>query len=125
MSACYQAWPRQPIPTDAWLWKVVQSYRFRIPEHINLLEERAFLNYLRRHIKSVDRHRQRFLCVFDSQVVAAVTATPRSSSVRLSRILRRTAGIHLAAGFFPYCAWTRSALNPADAPSRKFSPHGS
>ena len=115
-----RAWPRQPIPTGTWSWHTVQSYSFKHADHINLLEERAFLNYLRRRSLLGHRFRSRFLVVFDSQIVSAVTSKARSSSVRLNRLLRRCAALQLACGFYPFCGWTRSEDNPADAPSRAY-----
>ena len=91
---------------------------FEREEHINLLETRALLNHLRRRATDHTGHWSRFLRILDSQVAQSVSAKGRSSSFQLNRILRRITGVVLAAALFPFYAWTRSELNPSDAPSR-------
>ena len=113
------AWPRLSFATADWDWRDVQSYAFKGGEHINILEARAYLNYLRRRNKRPDRHRKRFLHVLDSQVVTAVVVKGRSSAQKLNNVLRRIAGQVLASRSVPFYAWVRSEDNPADAPSRK------
>ena len=54
------AWPRQPINTLNWKWKVVQRYKYKLPQHINVLELRAYFNYLRLRARSHWLHRTRF-----------------------------------------------------------------
>jgi hypothetical protein len=114
-----RAWPRQSIPMGFWRWSTIQSYEFQIPEHINLLEQRAHLNYLRRRATQPERFRTRYLEIFDNQVITAVNTKGRSSSLRLNRLQRRCAGICHAATFLPFHGWCRSEANPADLPSRK------
>eukprot|EP00971_Amphidinium_carterae_P349822 6491246-Amphidinium_carterae.1 len=114
-----RAWPRHPIPTSQWIWSQIQSYSFTHAQHINLLEERAWFNYLRRRALQNSSFRTRFLSVFDSQVVAAVNTKSRSSSLQLNRLLRRCSGLLLACGFWPLTGWCRSEMNPADRPSRR------
>ena len=114
-----RAWPRQSIPMGFWKWSTIQSYEFHIPEHINLLEQRAHFNYLRRRATQPDRYRSRFLEIFDNQVITAVNTKGRSSSIRLNRLQRRCAAICLVAALYPFHGWCKSDANPADLPSRR------
>ena len=115
------AWPRQPINTLGWKWKTIQRYRYRKDSHINELELRTFLNYLRWRARRRDRHRARFLSISDSQVTVSVQAKGRSSSIRLNAVLRRVAGISIACDMRAAAGWTKSEWNPADAPSRHYA----
>ena len=72
-----RAWPRHSFAAKDWVWRTIQSYDYRVREHINILEERSYLNYLRRRSLQVGRHRMRFLHVFDSQAATAVSVKGR------------------------------------------------
>ena len=111
-------WPRQWVDTRAWRWRKEQSYEFEHAEHINALECRALFNYVRRRACDRVLHRSRWLHVVDSQVTQSAASKGRSSAQSLNRILKRLAGVIVAAAFFPSYAWTRSEYNPSDAPSR-------
>ena len=111
-------WPRQCVDTRAWQWRTEQSYSFDLSEHINALECRALFNFVRRRACDPVQHRSRWLHILDSQVTQSAAAKGRSSAQSLNRILKRLAGLLVAANLYPYYAWTRSELNPSDAPSR-------
>ena len=114
-----RAWPRQSINTYQWEWRIVQSYEFKKPAHINCLEVRAVLNYLRYRSRNSARYNSRFLLIVDSQVTASVMAKGRSSSQQLNVLLRRVSGLMLLCGFRLVVGWTHTEWNPADKPSRK------
>ena len=101
-----------------WQWQTVQRYPWRDAQHINLLEVRAALNYLRIRARHLDSWHSRMLFVADSQVVASVVAKGRSSSLRLNMLLRRFAAIQLCTNTRVFIGWCRSEAIPADAPSR-------
>ena len=75
-------------------WVGSFSYRFRHPQHINLLELEALISLIR---GSVDRgvgHR-RVLCLVDRRVVLGAVCEGRSSSRRVNFRLRRLRGLLL------------------------------
>ena len=112
-------WPRLSIETKFWRWQIRQSYPFRKEQPINVLELRALLNYLRFRRKKQHKLCTRILIILDSQVAVSVASKGRSSSLQLNAVLQRIAALCLACRFQIVYAWCRSALNPADAPSRR------
>ena len=111
-----------PYPAFRWRWKDVLSYRWREPQHINVLEMTAFLTELRRRARDKDELGKRFFCVLDSLVSFYVLGKGRSSSKRLNRVSRRIASLSLASGLIPMCLWTISKWNFSDGASRKYEP---
>ena len=107
-----------PYPAFIWDWKSVQSYSWVQPQHINVLELLAFLNYLKSISKDPSRHSVRFLHVFDSRVCSCILAKGRSSSCMLNRILRRIAAVSFAADLYVLPLWTISRWNFSDSGSR-------
>ncbi|CAE7806385.1 unnamed protein product [Symbiodinium sp. CCMP2592] len=57
-----------PYPAFRWLWRDVLSYKWKQPQHINVLELTAFLAELRRRSRDQAQHGKRFFCVLDSLV---------------------------------------------------------
>eukprot|EP00973_Karenia_brevis_P070574 9810495-Karenia_brevis.AAC.1 len=49
-------WPRVPLNTHYWQWQTLQSYSFRSTQHINVLELRALLNYVRMRGRKLHKH---------------------------------------------------------------------
>ena len=113
-----KTWPRTPINTHFWCWKVIQSYPFKSEQHINVLELRALFNYIRYRAKKLHKLGSRSLIILDSQVVVSIAAEGRSSSQQLNPLLQRLAAISIACNMRFIYAWCRSGANPADAPSR-------
>ena len=112
-----------PYPAMAWAWRSVQSYAWRTPQHINILELIAFFNYLRACLKKADVHSSRFIHVFDSRVVSCIVAKGRSSSsTKLNRILRRVTSLMLAGDVYVCPLWTVSGWNFSDFVSRAVRP---
>eukprot|EP00435_Cladocopium_sp_Y103_P034012 s218_g8.t1 len=113
---------RSSINPDRWVWNVGQAYRWRRPEHINLLELRAILRALEWRARSTTFASCRFVHLSDSQICLAVLNKGRSSSRRINRILRKIASLIVTLNLYPLWGWIQSRLNPADAPSRKYGP---
>ncbi|CAE7375548.1 unnamed protein product [Symbiodinium sp. CCMP2592] len=111
-----------PYPAFRWLWRDVLSYKWKQPQHINVLELTAFLAELRRRSRDQAQHGRRFFCIVDSLVTFYVLGKGRSSSKRLNRICRRVTAISLATGLIPISLWTISKWNFSDGASRKFEP---
>ena len=98
-------------------WVEGFSYRFRHPQHINLLELEALMSLIR---EPVDRGlgNRRVLCLVDSRVVLGSVCKGRSSSRRVNFRLRRLGGLLQANSLSLDLCWVPSWKNPSDAPSR-------
>eukprot|EP00973_Karenia_brevis_P012169 1651125-Karenia_brevis.AAC.1 len=107
-------WPRIALNTHFWQWQVLQSYRFRSSQHINVLELRSLFNYVRLRGRKLHKHGSRFLVLSDSQVVVSVVAKGRSSSTQLNHVLQRLAALCIAFNIRIIIGWVRSEANPAD-----------
>ena len=113
------AWPRTSLDMKQWTWKVLQSYAFKQTQHINVLEMRAILNYMRMRCRDTRKHRARMLLIVDSQVVCSVVAKGRSSSQQLNAVLQRMSGLVTATDTRIAVGWGQSDPDPADEPSRE------
>lgn len=107
-----------PYPACIWNWSCVQSYTWSQPQHINVLELLAFLNFVKMHVLDRSHHQARLLHVFDSRVCSCIVGKGRSSSVLLNRVLRRTTALLLAADIYVFPLWTISRWNFSDHGSR-------
>ena len=76
-----------PLP-----WQIVGSIPFRFSEHINVLEARALLSYIRLCVRE-GRVSERLLVIIDSGVVKGSLRKFRSSSRSLNFVLRQLAGV--------------------------------
>jgi hypothetical protein len=100
-------WPRKAIPSKLWRWRTICSWRFKHlhgPEHINVLELRAFLTSLRWRLRKKGGIAKRFFHLLDSQVNLGILAKGRTSSRKLSPVLRQISALLLAANMLPICA---------------------
>ena len=109
-----------PYPAFRWLWREILAFKWKAPQHINILEISAFLTELRRRARDPLQHGQRFFSVVDSLVSYFVLSKGRSSSKRLNRLCRRTAAVSLSSGLMPISLWTISKWNFSDHASRRF-----
>ena len=78
----------------------------------------AVSNYFRAWLCDGGNRSIRTLHVVDSRVVSCVIAKGGSSSIMLNRVLRRLAGLTLAADTYIVPVWTISAWNFSDDGSR-------
>ncbi len=113
-------WPRQSIPADWWRWRVILAFKWKQvdPEHVNILELRAFLSYIKWLSRKPQLLHHRFFHLLDSQVCLAVVSKGRSSSFALSNVLEQCNALVLAGGMVAYVGYVDTKDNPADAPSR-------
>ncbi|CAK0869098.1 unnamed protein product [Prorocentrum cordatum] len=111
--------PRQEIDAGSWKWKVARQLVWQDQaKHINALECEAALMALRWRARSVSRQMCVFPHLLDSMVNIGVLAKRRSSSQQLNKVVRAFSILELALGSRAVFAFTSSAKNPADAPSR-------
>jgi hypothetical protein len=99
---------------------VILAYKWRPvdPEHVNILELRAYLSYLKWLSRKPHLLHHRFFHLLDSQVCIAVVSKGRSSSFALSSVLEQCNALVLAGGLVAYVGYVDTKDNPADAPSR-------
>ena len=97
------------IEGDSWFW--------RAPVHINILESAAVLRLLRSLAFSGPR---RVVVLVDSSVALRSIAKGRSPSRGLTPILRKIAAVCLLAGLYPAFHFVPTRLNPADCPTRDY-----
>lgn len=90
------------------------------PQHINLLEAKAYLREERR--LSVQQAVSRIPFALDSQVCLGAFTKGRSSSVALNKLLKRNLAYPIGGGIFSAYMYFASALNRADAPTRDADP---
>ena len=109
---------RVSVESCRWCWRHVISKKVKERGlHINHLELQAVLLTLDWRLRSTSRAK-RFLHLVDSQVSLAVLAKGRTSSRRSLPVTRKIAARVLVGGLVPLYCFVRSALNPADEPSR-------
>lgn len=89
-------------------------------EHINVLELRAVATAVRWVLSHPSGMCSRLLLLCDSQAVIPCVLRGRSSSFNLLCRLRPLAAFELASGLQIFIRYVRSAVNPADEPSRRF-----
>ena len=97
-------------------WTVERVWKWKRPEHINLLELRGLIALLKS--KPASTQDTRLLHLFDSSVALAASTKGRSSSKSIAPLLGQACALQLAAG--TYCAegFAPTRLNVADDPTR-------
>ena len=111
-------WPRMSTDHTSWKWRTVVKTKWEREAHINELELRAALLALRWRLRSLRGQKRVALHLLDSSVSIGVLVKRRSSAYRLHRVVRRINALELASGTRVILGFVRSAVNPADAPSR-------
>ena len=92
---------------------------FRIPDHVNIVEARALLVYIRLCVRE-GRISERILIVIDSGFVKGALRKLRSSSRGLNFVFRQLAGLSLGCDLYIEVLWVPTWGNPgAPPPSRK------
>lgn len=117
--------PRSSVDARQWIWKIAKGWRWKQPDHINILEMEALYQTVRWRARSNRLFRKRFLHLVDSQVVLGVAAKGRTSSQKLSKSLHKYNMLVLALHTFPLLGWVLTHLNPSDVPSRWYEPPSS
>ena len=102
-----------------WDWKHVFSLGTSSSTHINLLELRALLLYIKRRARAgPSTHGERILVLCDSRVCVGAIGKGRSSSPALNAGLRRLLAYSVASHLYVCVIWLPTGANPGDAPSR-------
>ena len=99
---------------DSLPWKVARAYKFRKPNHINILE-----CHVHQTLMQVAPMDCRLVAFQDSMVTLGPTAKGRSSSESLNRVLRGTMSLQLAKNIFPVGIHCPTWSLRADDPSRQ------
>ena len=110
--------PRAAVDSRQWVWRVARGWKWKFPDHINLLELEALYHTVRWRAKTLRLFNKRWLHLVDSQVVLGVAAKGRTSSRKLFKSLHKYNLLILALHTYPLLGWVLSHLNPADEPSR-------
>ena len=98
---------------EALPWKVIRAYRFKRPNHINVLESHAHMTLMR--VAPMDC---RLVVCQDSMVTLGANAKGRSSSLALNNIMRRSLAYQLAKNLYPVGVHCPTWALRADDPSR-------
>ena len=117
-SLCARLGPRHRLGLDLSSFQVVLSVPVISPQHINLEEGRALLQYIRWLLRSEKRFCHRVLVLLDSKVVLGAVAKGRSGSQSLNALLRQVSALCFAGNLVLQCVFVPTAHNPADWPSR-------
>lgn len=109
---------------DSWTmaqhWVTTLAGAWRGRGHINELEVISSILGLRWLARQPKKCASRVVFLSDSQVAVGALSKGRSSAIPLISLLRRFAGISLAADIQAAFAWVSTHCNPADAPSRLY-----
>jgi hypothetical protein len=103
-------------------WHPIIASPWKVEEHINSYELRSLSTALRWVLSHPGTIGKRVTMISDSQVAVGCITKGRSSSHVLLRRLRNISAHVLAANITVYTRWVPSAMNPADEPSRRFTP---
>ena len=96
-------------------WIVENSWRFKRPQHINILEMKSVERLV---IKQAKRGQRRFVCFVDSNVSRGALGKGRSASFALTAVLQRIASCLVAFGLYMTTPFCPTRLNVADDPTR-------
>eukprot|EP00435_Cladocopium_sp_Y103_P060998 s1156_g22.t1 len=97
-------------------WKVLKSWDWKKPAHINVLESRSYVGLLRHLVlRGGDC---RFSALLDSRVAKGAHAKGRSSSRALRPSLQRSCAYSIAGNIHSSLGFAPTRLNTADAPTR-------
>jgi len=99
-------------------WHLDVAWKWKTPEHNNVLEARAAVAAFQRATKSSHSWGKRILLISDSQVTIGALSKGRSSVMILNRLCRRMAAMVLGFQIKPYLRYVRTWRNIADGPSR-------
>jgi len=112
--------PVPPVAShwDDLRWRLLFKTRWRLEEHINVLEARTVALTVTRMCTSTETWGRRIQIQVDSQVTLAALSKGRSSRKPLNHIARRVASQVLAFGLKLILRWVPTKRNQADGPSR-------
>ena len=113
-----KAWPRSGVQANIFQWAIIQGFPWKHVAHINALELQSLINSVRWRLRSAKNYKQRVLLLIDSQVVCALVAKGRTSSLKLRSSLAVLNALVLASGLMLTVAYVDTGNNPSDIPSR-------
>ena len=97
-------------------WQLVQSWPFKAPHHINILEMAAVLKLVKMLVWK--KLSCRVVIFVDSNVIKCAVNKGRSSSNALSSLLKKLGALAVGGGIYPLLVFSPTRLNPADDPTR-------
>lgn len=95
--------------------------RWKIKQHINVLELRSILLAMQYHINHLGAYNMRVFHVTDSYVCMSIISKGRSGSVQMNRVLKRLNALLLAHGMYVVLGHVESTMNPTDGASREMA----
>ena len=115
----YKGAAPESIDPELWTWRTCISTAWRFEgEHINVLEVRAVGLALAWRLRNVKNIGSKFVHLVDSLVTLMCLMKGRTSSLRLNGAVCHCNALMVAGFIQPIFAYVRTALNPADRPSR-------
>ena len=113
--------PRQSVQAAWWCWSPVFSTRWKLPEHINILELRSIMLSAKYQMVHLKKMHCRIFHVTDSFVALSVIAKGRTGSRQLGRVLKQLNAWLLSFGVTMVIAHIESSENPTDGASRSMA----
>ncbi len=110
--------PRHDLGLNLGDFRVVLSIRRGSPDHVNLEEARALIQYVQWILRTRRHFGHRLVVLLDSKVAIGAVTKGRSSSLPLNRLLRRLAALCFVGGLVLHCVFVPTSHNLADWPSR-------
>ena len=110
--------PRHDLGLNLGDFRVVLSIRRGSPDHVNLEEARALIQYVQWILRTRQHFGHRLVVLLDSKVAIGAVTKGRSSSLPLNRLLRRLAALCFVGGLVLHCVFVPTSHNLADWPSR-------
>ena len=111
---------RASVPSNLWKLRTICGWQWKgNKEHINVLELRAVYCAPKWKILKQNVTRHRLVHLTDSLVCLHCLSRGRTSSRKLRRTLARINALLLLSGNTAVWTYVHTALNPADAPSRR------
>ena len=99
-------------------WRLLVKLAWERDEHINVLEARTVLNYVRHLGRSATRRQMKHLVFTDSTVAIGALSKGRSSAPPLLALCRRLLVLRAICGIRLYLRHVPSPQNSADGPTR-------
>lgn len=114
-----KAHPRQSVEADWWNWEPSFSVKWKLPEHINLLELRSILLGVKFHVSHLGSTSKRVFHLTDSYISLSIASKGRTGSRQVARVLRKLNAFLLAHGITLVLGHVESTRNPTDGASRQ------
>jgi site-specific DNA-cytosine methylase len=113
--------PRQSVQAGWWDWKPLFKVKWKLSEHINVLELRSSLLAAKYHILHLQQVHCRIVHITDSFVCMSVISKGRTGSKQLGRVLKELNAWMLGFGITMIVGHVESSENPTDGESRSMA----